>query len=165
MFQFKSLFCAGVLAVCVPSIAAAEDVLLSVYGNVAAAPEGNTWSFSEADLRAMPVVTFTTETIWTEGEQVFEGVSLHELLAHVGVGDGTLTATAANDYAVSIPVSDAVEGGPIVAYARNGQAMPLRDKGPLWIVYPYDDNEAYKTEEFYSRSIWQLNRIEAIAAE
>ena len=70
-----------------------------------------------------------------------------------------LEAVALNDYAVTIPASDAVEGGPIVAYAHNGQAMSVREKGPLWVVYPFDANDTYKSEEYYARSIWQLDRI------
>ncbi|RYH00603.1 oxidoreductase, partial [Salipiger sp. IMCC34102] len=38
--------------------------------------------------------------------------------------------------------------------------MQVRDKGPLWIVYPYDDTPEYRSEVIYSRSIWQLDRIE-----
>jgi hypothetical protein len=60
---------------------------------------------------------------------------------------------------VSIPVSDATSGGPIIAFARNGEAMSVREKGPLWIVYPYDADPAYQSETIYARSIWQLDRI------
>ena len=42
----------------------------------------------------------------------------------------------------------------------NGEIMSLRDKGPLWVIYPYDQNAAYRSEVTYSRSIWQLDRIE-----
>lgn len=83
----------------------------------------------------------------------------------MGASGDTIRAVALNDYAVSIPTADAVEGGPIVAYARNGEEMSIRDKGPLWIIYPFDDNETYKTEEYYSRSIWQLDRIELVPQE
>jgi hypothetical protein len=38
--------------------------------------------------------------------------------------------------------------------------MSLREKGPLWIIYPFDSSPEYQTELTYSRSIWQLNRIE-----
>jgi hypothetical protein len=38
--------------------------------------------------------------------------------------------------------------------------MSLREKGPLWIIYPFDSSPEYQTELIYSRSIWQLNRIE-----
>ena len=61
-----------------------------------------------------------------------------------------------------MPLTDAVEGGPIVAYRMDGETMSVRDKGPLWIVYPYDSDADYRTEVIYSRSIWQLDRIEVI---
>jgi hypothetical protein len=107
-------------------------------------------------LQALPSSSFTTETIWTEGPQTFRGVSLFELAAHLELGNGVLEAAAINDYTVEVPLSDAVAGGPVIAYERNGAAMTVRDKGPLWLVYPYDSNPAYKSEEIYSRSIWQL---------
>jgi hypothetical protein len=47
----------------------------------------------------------------------------------------------------------------MIAYLRNGNPMPLRDKGPLWIVYPFDSSSDFQSETIYSRSIWQLNRI------
>ena len=47
----------------------------------------------------------------------------------------------------------------MIAYERNGAVMSVRDKGPLWIVYPYDSNPDYQTEEIYARSIWQLEKI------
>jgi hypothetical protein len=38
--------------------------------------------------------------------------------------------------------------------------MSVRDKGPLWLVYPYDSAAKYQSEVVFSRSIWQLNRLE-----
>lgn len=111
------------------------------------------------DLRELEPVTFETETIWTTGPQQFTGVPLAVLMERMGVSGGQMVAHAVNDYSVEIPVSDAVEGGPIVAFERNGAEMSLRSKGPLWVVYPYDSNPDYRTEEVYSRSIWQLDRI------
>jgi hypothetical protein len=138
----------------------AGEVILTVSGAIAVANRDGTAAFDRDMLETMPVVEFTTTTTWTDGPQVFEGVALHELLGRLGVKGGTLRATAVNDYAVDIPVSDAVEGGPIVAYRVNGAAMSVRDKGPLWIVYPYDARRDYQSEVIYSRSIWQLERIE-----
>lgn len=141
----------------------AGDTVLTVSGAVEAPVEGDVWNFDMAALKALPSDSFETATIWTEGEQQFEGVPLVVLLDHVGATGSTIRAVALNDYAVSIPVADAIEGGPIVAYARNGDEMSVRDKGPLWIIYPFDDNETYKSEEYYSRSIWQLDRIELVS--
>ena len=39
--------------------------------------------------------------------------------------------------------------------------MSVRDKGPLWVMYPFSDAPALKTETNYSRCIWQLNRLQA----
>ena len=67
---------------------------------------------------------------------------------------------ALNDYAVDLPVADAVEGGPIVAYKMNGQPMSVREKRPLWIIYPYDDKAQRQSEACYPRSIWQFVSID-----
>jgi len=136
------------------------EVLLRVTGDISVSNDGNAAVFDREMLEALDPVTFETTTIWTDGVQEFTGVSLADLARILGVQSGNLRATAINDYAIDVPVSDAVEGGPIVAYARNGVPMSVRDKGPLWIVYPYDANPDYRSEQIYTRSIWQLDRIE-----
>lgn len=135
--------------------AEAGEELLSVTGT-----DGSVISLDIDDLTALPVSEIRTTTIWTEGEQVFRGVALRDLLDHVGAADGMITAIAVNDYLIDIPTTDATKPGPVVAYLHNGEQMSIRDKGPLWVVYPYDDNPVYNTEEYYARSIWQLIRLE-----
>lgn len=141
--------------------APSADVILTVSGAISATNVGDTLKFDRASLSALGLETVETATIWTEGVQVFEGVSLAALVDLLGVERGTLRATAINDYTIEIPVSDAVEGGPIIALRLNGEEMSLRDKGPLWIIYPYDRSAEYRSETIFSRSIWQLDRIEA----
>ncbi|MEL7203669.1 MAG: oxidoreductase, partial [Pseudomonadota bacterium] len=65
---------AGVLMFAVPALA--EEPVLTVSGSVAASDSGETWTFDMAELMAMPSESFETTTIWTEGMQTFEGVSL-----------------------------------------------------------------------------------------
>jgi len=157
MFRnIRSFFVALGLVLGLGTAAQADDRLLTVTHN------GQTQSFDRAALEALGTTTIETTTIWTEGTQVFEGVSLARLAQEIEVQDGTLLATAINDYTVEIPLSDAVENGPIIAMTMNGSEMSLRDKGPLWIVYPYDANADYRTEVIYSRSIWQLDRMEVV---
>jgi len=133
--------------------AAAEPLLTVTHNETAVA-------FDFAALEAFDAVTIETETIWTEGTQTFTGVSLAQFVTDLELTNGVLLASAINDYTVEIPVTDAVDGGPIIAYLNNGEPMSVRDKGPLWIVYPYDSDPKYQAETIYSRSIWQLNRIE-----
>ncbi|SLN10191.1 Oxidoreductase molybdopterin binding domain protein [Roseivivax jejudonensis] len=135
------------------------EVILTVTGAIETTNEGDAAAFDLDMLEALGPVTIRTTTIWTEGEQTFTGVPLVTLMEAVGAEGDVLSATAINDYAVEIPRDDWVEGGPIIAYLNNGSPMSVRDKGPLWVVYPFDDNTEYQTEVVYSRSIWQLDRI------
>ncbi|MDC0657816.1 molybdopterin-dependent oxidoreductase [Leisingera sp. SS27] len=138
------------------------EVVLTVSGAPQTGNAGGAAQFDLAMLEGLGAVEFETSTIWTQGVQHFEGVPLDQLVDRLDITGTTLRATAINDYAVDIPLSDAVEGGPIIAYKLNGEEMSVRDKGPLWIVYPYDSKTEYQSEVVYSRSIWQLDRIEVI---
>ena len=158
-----------VTAMGIASIAAAQDValptgdiVLTVTGEIDVTNAEGALVFDYDALAALDAETFETTTIWTEGLNSFQGVSLKTLTDLLGTKEGTLLATAINDYTVEIPVSDAVEGGPIIAYLMNDEVMSVRDKGPLWVIYPYDSNADYRSEVVYSRSIWQLDRIEVV---
>ena len=162
MFKLLKSFCA-VIAISFATSVVADEILLTVSGDVGPNENKGAWTFDRKALEALPSKSIDTTTIWTEGMQSFEGVSLDVLLTYVQAKEGIIRAVALNDYAVTIPTSDAIDGGPIVAYLRDGKTMSVRDKGPLWIIYPYDANEAYQSEEIYARSIWQLDRLEVVA--
>ena len=139
------------------------EVILTVTGEIGVSNSDGAALFDLAGLQALGTNEFVTSTIWTEGENRFTGVPLSALLAAMKVETGTLKATAINDYSISFPVADALQDSMIVAYAMNGKPMSVRDKGPLWIVYPFASITKYQSEVYYSRSIWQLDRIEIIA--
>lgn len=136
-------------------LAAQDPTALQVTG-----PDGQVMSFSIAALDMMEQVTFATTTIWTDGEVVFRGPSLNTVLEEAGIAAETVTLTALNDYAIEMPVPDG--DFPIVATSMNGAAMSVRDKGPFWIVFPYDSDPSYQIETIFSQSIWQLDRIETL---
>ncbi|WP_428515248.1 molybdopterin-dependent oxidoreductase [Roseovarius sp.] len=134
-------------------------VLLTVSGDIEMTNDGEAATFDLEMLRALGESEIKTDTIWTPGDHVFTGVRLKTLLDHLGADGSTIEATAINDYSVSIPMADATEGGPIIAYAMDGKELSRRDKGPLWVIYPFSSSSDYRTEVIYSRSIWQLDRI------
>lgn len=140
-----------------PALAETETPVILTIGGL-----GETIELTLSDLKEMGAASFETSTIWSEGVLHFTGVPLKDLLDRLDITDGRLLARAINDYAVEIPVSDGVEGGPIIAYMMNGEVMSVRNKGPLWLVYPYDLNPEYRSEVIYSRSIWQLHRIDVL---
>jgi hypothetical protein len=116
-------------------------------------------TLDRADMAALPQTAFTTHTIWTEGPQRFDGVSLAALLAHYRIEAGRLDLVAVNDYTVTLPADGIGPVYPVIAHSRNGAPMSLRDKGPYWLVYNYDADPAFQRETIYLRSIWQLDRI------
>ncbi|WP_106607058.1 molybdopterin-dependent oxidoreductase [Shimia abyssi] len=139
--------------------AMANETILTVSGIPTDSGALRVQEYDLAQLRDIGEVSFTTTTPWTEGEQTFTGVPLSKLVASLNLQSGVLMATAVNDYAVEIPMSDALQDGPIIAFLRNDKQMSVREKGPLWIVYPYDSDAKFRTEIVYSQSIWQLDRI------
>ncbi len=115
------------------------------------------YGFNVAALERLPRHVIETNTIWTEGVQVFEGVLLKDFLAHIGVSEGNIEASATNEYLIDINVNEATDIAPLIAYKRNGEYMSLRDKGPLWVVFPYDASEEFRRDEIYAQSIWQVD--------
>jgi hypothetical protein len=159
----------SLLALCIGTFAMAEDLqvltgpaILTISGDIEPLEGGESVVFDRAALMALSATTFETSTIWTDDVYSFTGVSLQTLALEMGVSDGWFLATAINDYSVKIPMSDAVEGGPIVAYLMNGEEMSIRDKGPLWVIYPYDSDADFRSEVVFTRSIWQLDRLVVI---
>ena len=139
-----------------------DEVILKISGDISVTNVEDTLQFDRATLADLDDTTFQTSTIWTDGTHTFQGVLLHTLTDLLDVSSGTLLATAINDYSVEIPVSDAVPNGPMIAYRMNGETMSVRDKGPLWIIYPYDSSPDYRTAVVHARSIWQLDRIKVV---
>lgn len=121
---------------------------------------GRTHTFSKDDLLALPQETYQTSTIWTKGEKTFTGPTLAAVLDAADAGDGTIAVFAINDYSVEIPREAISDTAPIVALNVDGKALSVRDKGPLWVVYPYDSDVSYRSENIFAYSIWQLVRIE-----
>lgn len=139
--------------------AAAGKVVLSVTGLVGASAEGRV-DFDMARLEALPQRDFTTTSPWYAEPHTFTGPLLRDVLAAAGARGTKLRAVALNDYKIEIPADDAKQFDVIVARLMDGKPMPVRDKGPLFIIYPFDSSAELRSERYYSRSAWQLRTIE-----
>ena len=84
----------------------------------------------------------------------------HALQAPVGAQGKTLNAAALNNFKIDMPADDAVQFPVIVARLIDGKPMTVREKGPLFIVYPYDTDIKLQSTRYYNRSAWQLRAIE-----
>lgn len=159
-FLTKLLIGAFALALSIMTPAFGQDVMslqVTIPGSDQPAIE-----MSLETLDTLDQVSFSTTTIWTDGDVHFSGISLKVLLTYLGVDGQSLEMVALNDYAVTIPVADLEDAAPILATRMNGETMSVRDKGPYWVVFPYDSDPKYSTETNYARSIWQLNRLKVV---
>lgn len=155
------------LGVCVFSLPAVAgmfpepvgEVVLTIDGNLGPDTPSGGYVLDMAGLLSLPATSFETTTIWTDGVQKFTGVSMRQLLDMVGAEGTIVLAEALNGYVIEIPIADLDQDAPILAYHLNGEEFSRRDKGPLWIVYPYDLEEKYKSELTYANSVWQLQKL------
>ena len=134
-------------------------VILTISGLIGNTNNGEKAEFDMPMIEALGTVSFTTKTPWYKDPVTFTGVPMSELLETVGAKGTSLTVTALNDYATDIPVEDFKTHPVILATKRDGNYMPVRDKGPLFIVYNYDSNGELQHQRFYSRSVWQVARM------
>lgn len=137
-------------------------VLLTVTGLDPATHPGGKAEFDLPMLKALGAEKITTTSIWTDGAHEFTGVPLQTLEQYLGIDAATLSLHALNDYVVQMPAAEVEPDAPILAYMMDGVTMPVRDKGPIWIIYPYDAAARYRTDTFFSRSVWQLDRIDVL---
>lgn len=135
-------------------------VVLSVVGQVGLPNAGDRADFDMAMLEALPVHSFSSDTPWFKGPRRFSGPLLREVLAVAGAHGQQLRVVALNRYKVDIPFDDALRFDMLLATRLDGQPMAVRDKGPLFIVYPFDQSPTLRSERYYGRSAWQLRTIE-----
>jgi hypothetical protein len=135
-------------------------VVLSITGAISQRNAGDRADFDMDMLAALPQHSFSTRTPWYKVPRKFTGPLLRDVLAAVGATGKTLNAVALNDYKVPIPAEDAQKYPVVMARLLDGQPMAVRDKGPLFIIYPYDSDAALRSERYYSRSAWQLRTLD-----
>jgi hypothetical protein len=135
-------------------------VVLTVVGRGLRVNAGDRADFDMAMLEALPQHEFITQTPWFKGARRFSGPLLRDVLAAAGATGRSLQAVALNNYKVDIPLDDALRFKLLLATRMDGQPMTVRNKGPLFIVYPFDESADLRSERYYSRSAWQLRTIE-----
>ena len=133
--------------------------LLTISGRIGITNDGELVSLDRASLEALGTSSLKTKTPWYDGEQHFEGVAMRTLMQAIAATGDRITAIALNDYTTEIPMSDTQDFDVLLALKRGGAYMPVRDKGPLFIVYPFDDDKRLQSQTYYGRSAWQVSRL------
>ena len=135
-------------------------VILTVSGNIAGAGAQQVVRLDRAMLEEIGTTKLKTSTAWTTGEAEFEGVLVRDLLDALGAEGTLVVATAVNDYVVSIPLRELYDYPVLLALKMNGEYLELKDKGPIWIVYPRDQFSELRNSMVDKKWVWQLSELE-----
>ena len=134
-------------------------VVLTITGKIGEtnSPQAARWDM--AMIEKLPQHSFTTLTPWEKQPIQFTGPLLRDVLAAVKAQGSVIKAIALNDFHCTIPVQDALKYDMVMALKMNGQPIPIKTKGPLFIVYPFDANPELRSAVYYERSPWQLKSL------
>ena len=164
-FFTRSLVLAGgalLLAVSQAAVAlepAKGKVILTISGKVGEKNTATAAVFDLAMLEKLPQQNFTSLTPWDKQPIKFTGPLLRDVLAAAKAQGTTIRASALNDYQTSIPLADAQKFDVILAHKMNGESIPIKTKGPLFVVYPFDSKPELRSTVYYERSAWQLKSM------
>lgn len=133
--------------------------VLVVTGNIRLINDAHSYAYDMGMLADMPQHSITTHTPWYPEPHTFTGPLLGDVLNRVGARGSRLETIALNGYRSAIPVEDAVRFDVIIARLMDGERMRIPDKGPLCILYPFDQEEKTRSPTYYGRSVWQLQGL------
>lgn len=139
----------------------AGRVILTIKGNIKLSNSNDHKArFDREMLSQLPQHVIHTSTPWTEGVQTFEGVAFSDLLSYVQAHGKLLKTIALDNYSLEIPIEELVKYSAILAIKKNGEYLRIRDKGPIWVVYPVDDHPELKQAVLTQyRQIWHLRTL------
>jgi hypothetical protein len=139
----------------------AGAVVLSLTGKIATTNAPGRLDFDMDTLERLGVIEFTVNDPYLKRSTTYQGVLLQRLLdvARVPQDAVTLHAVALNDYATDVPIKPISQWPVILATKRDGQRMPVADKGPLEIVFPYNSFPIDATV-YDPMWVWQLRSLE-----
>lgn len=148
------------IALASPLPAPTERVLLTVSGDIAHTNVGDEAQFDRRMLEALPARTIETHTPWHRDKGRYEGPLMRDLLETVGAKDSEqVRILSLNHYEAEVPASDFRRHDVILAMTRDGEPLTIREYGPLFVLYPFDDHPELLTEAVRFRSVWHVERI------
>jgi hypothetical protein len=133
-------------------------VILTISGTIEQTNSATGAQFDKEMLESLGNASIKTRSQVSDIPQFFEGVPLRAVLERVGAKGKAIRASALNDYVDIIPFED-LQFEPLLAMRVDGRVMTMRDKGPLWVVYPRDDYKVLHDTRYDSRWVWQLNKL------
>ncbi len=159
------VFAAPLAGLSAPAAALATPtgpVVLTVSAGLALAHRGGRADFDMAMLERLPQRSIRAETPWYKDARRFSGPLLRDVLAMAGGKGSGLRLVALNDYRIEMPQDDPQRYDVILAVQLDGKAMSVREKGPVFVMYPFDSQPQLRNALYFIRCVWQLRSIELV---
>ncbi len=142
---------------------ASDRVVLLISGNHGHENQSEPLELKLTTIEELPSETFTTTTPWTEGDVTWEGVRISTLMEYLKTDSMEFKASALDGYEIMFKGVDIEKYPVIIAYKRDGEYMSVRELGPFWIMFPFDDyKKEFSFAEHRALAVWQLNQIEIL---
>lgn len=121
----------------------------------------STLRFDVDALERLGTARYRSRNRWYPHPVTYEGVlgSVFLDYVHPPAGLNSMKLRALNDYVVHIPVSDFRRWPVLLATRLDGRRMPVREKGPIWVVYPSHLFPELAGPLHEDKWIWQLTEI------
>lgn len=145
-----------------PLAAPGGNPVLTLRGKVKRTNRADSAVFDMPMLEAVAQHSFNTKTPWFKEPRKFTGPLLRDLLSLVGAHGTTLRVSALNDYRIDVPADDARRFDVTLARLIDDRPITVREKGPLFMIYPFDSDPTLRNAVYYSRSVWQLKTIDVV---
>jgi hypothetical protein len=136
------------------------NVILTLSGTLKSGNRNGRADFDLAMLQRLPQRSIATETPWYSGSHNFSGPLLRDVLAAAGAQGSQARLVALNDFRVDMPLDDVQRYDVVLAHLLDGKPMSVREKGPLFVMYPFDSQPQLRNAVYFSRCAWQLRSIE-----
>lgn len=140
--------------------APANDVVLTVSGDISVTNVDDTLAFDLDTLEKLRLVEYQVDDPWLKERVTYTGVLLSDLLEVAGAPDTVkdVMALALDGYAAPIPVTELESWPVLVATQSNGEHMTIENSGPTRIIFPYDLHSDVTAAR--NMSVWNLETLE-----
>ncbi len=138
-----------------------EQVILTVTGLIGTTNQEDTIVMDLPTIEAVGLVEYDVVDPAIDEQVIFTGPLMSDLLDVWQVPDEatTLSIVALNDYSIDVSIADMRQYPVIFAIQANGAYIPIAERGPSMLVFPYDDYD-FDPLIYDAQWIWQIASID-----
>ncbi len=139
------------------SLAITDEVVLTIF------EEGEPLQkYSQKMLDVHPEsFSLSTMTPWTNAVDQYKAIPLKSILGSIINKYDTLHLKAENGFEVHENIRFLLDADAFLAFKKNGQFMRLRDKGPVWLLFPYSQRPKLDDAFHNQVAVWMLYEVNA----